>query len=186
MNPHYRDYFWKNGKPYGIEKVDSKHFISYKIISDPYYKRISIEKYHFGQFAQTVYDSIFLDFRHLKSPEHTGWQRDLLEEKENKIAYLLRNQDDRAILKEILEFQEHYCRSCMIESIHGILLSTHKMYYTILQDPFNGVILFDQENRVVMKKTYEINPLTEEFDRLISEEWEMNSQLTKCKIDGAN
>ncbi len=181
MNPHYRDYLWKMGKPFGIEKINSEHSLSYKIIADPYYKRISIEKYLFGRFSKVIYDSILLDFRHLKSAEQAAWQREIIREEENKTICLLRNQDDRAILMEILEFQNHYCRSCEILSIHGIQLSIHRMYYKTLHDPFNGVILFDQENRQVMKKTYEINPATEEFNHLISEEWNMDPKSLLIK-----
>lgn len=174
MNSHYRDYFWKLGKPYGMGKINFDCSVSYKIIADPYYKRISIEKYAYGKFSQMVYDSIFLDFRHLKLPEQVAWQREVRQEEANRTTCLLRNQDDRAILIEILEFQDHYCRSCVIQSIHGIHLSTHRMYYKKLHDSFNGVILYDQENHPVMKKIYEIDPLTEEFNQLISEEWNMH------------
>lgn len=176
MNPHYRDYFWKMGKPYGLEPINSDAIQSYKIIADPYYKRISIEKYKEGKFSHLIYDSILLDFRHLRSPEQIAWQRELLVEEPNHHVYLLRNQDDRAILQEIVEFEKTYCRSCLIQSVHGIALSTHRMYYKELQDTFNGVILYDQENRPIMQKIYEIDPLTREFDQLVSEEWNMEAQ----------
>lgn len=182
MNAHYRTYYWKMGRPYGIEKIHSESPISYKIIADPYYKRISIEKYHNGQFSKIVYDSIFLDFRHLRSPEQAAWQRVLIQEEDNQMRYLLRNQDDRSILIEIHKFQNHFCCSCAIQSTHGILISTHCMYYTALNDPFNGVILFDSENHPVMQKTYEIHAKTGEFDRLVSEEWNMQSTLPFSSI----
>lgn len=173
MNSHYRDYFWKTGKPYGKDKTDQNDPHSYKIIADPYYKRISIEKYAHGQFKQIIYDSIFLDFRHLKIPEQAAWQREILVEDMRQTICLLRNQDDRAILTETLEFENNLCRSCQIHSIHGFHLSTHKMYYECLADPFNGVILYDIEGRPVMFKTYEVDPITYEFNQLKTEEWNM-------------
>lgn len=172
---YYKEYYWKKGKPYGKEPVDPKTSpLSYRIIVDPYYKRFSVEKYLKGRFEECVYDSLLLDFRHLQKDDQQAWQREILEETLEYTKGIIRNQDDRAILIETLQFEGERCRVCTIFSIHGVLLSTHRMSYTALGDPFNGVTLFDKEGRIVMQKTYEIDPLTEEFTLLLSEEWERN------------
>lgn len=175
MINYYKTYYWKNGKPYGKERVDpSTIAIAYRILVDPYYKRFTIEKYQDALFEDCVYDSLLLDFRHLKKEDQQSWQREILEETHEFTKALIRNQDDRAILIENLQFEGERCRKCMIFSIHDVLLSTHKMFYTVLGDPFNGVVLYDKEGNIVMKKTYEIDPVTEEFTQLLSEEWEFS------------
>lgn len=174
MNMHFCDYYWKAGKPYGRDKVNFDQPASYKIIADPYYKRICVEKYAYGKFTGIVYDSLLLDFRHLQSPDHLAWQREILKEEKDKTVCLLRNQDDRVIFLESLYFEGHLCRSCILHSVHGVHLSTHSMYYESLQDSFNGVILYDIEKRPVMKKSYTVNTFTGEFEELILEEWDMS------------
>lgn len=172
MTMHYTDYYWKMGKPYGIYPVEAhQNLHSYKIVSDPYFKRISIEKYRFGQFQNVIYDSVLLDFRHLKPTEQTAWQKESLAENKS----LLRNQDDRAILIESYTFEQELCRSCAIQSIHGIPLSLHRMFYQSLQDDFDGVVLYDRENHPVMMKHYQTDPSTGEFTLLLKEEWDMQS-----------
>lgn len=165
------------GKPYGTSPVDpvsSSH--SYKIVVDPYYKRFTVEKYTYTTFEKIVYDSALLDFRRLHSTQEAhqaAWLKEELKHEGQTIHCLLRDQDDRAILYETHSFDGHLCRSCSMHSIHGLLLSTHRMYYTSLHDPFNGVVLFDLENRPVMMKTYEFDSETLQFTRLLSEEWNM-------------
>jgi hypothetical protein len=181
MIKYFTSYYWKNGKPYGLGVVDpSQVEFSYKIVVDPYYKRFSIERYQRHHFEKMIYDSSLLDFRHLKPADQAAWQRELIQEEPDKIKYLLRNQEDRAILIETLLFENQRCRSCQLHSIHGFFLSTHHLCYTSLQDTFNGVILFDAENRPVLLKTYEIDPLTEEFTTLIQEEWNMQTLPALC------
>lgn len=179
MFKHFQDYYWKEGKPYGIHPIDptqispSQTSISYKIVVDPYYKRFSIEKYHFTHFDTIIYDSILLDFRRLTLKDQTAWQREVLKDEENFSLSLLRNQEDRAILLEELRFEKSYCRMCTTRSTHGIPLSVHRMHYTALNDPFNGVILYDMNKHPVMMKTYEIDPFSGEFTQLLFEEWNM-------------
>ena len=44
MYTHYRNYYWKMGKPYGTDPIDPLQApATYKIVADPYFKRISIE-----------------------------------------------------------------------------------------------------------------------------------------------
>lgn len=172
MIPHYKDYYWKMGKPYGIHPIEaSLSATSYKIIADPYYKRISIEKYQFNRIENVIYDSILLDFRHLTPAEQTAWQRESLTEHSS----LLRNQDDRTILIETYEFEQQFCRLCRIQSIHGLPVSIHRMFYQALQDPFDGVVLYDMESHPVMMKRYQTDPFTGEFTLLLKEEWDMQS-----------
>jgi hypothetical protein len=178
MIKHFRTYYWKAGKPYGLDVVDpAQQNFSYKIIADPYYKRLSIEKFHYTQFEKTIYDSLLLDFRHLTLDDQVAWQREVVKEGENQSVCLLRNQDDRTILMETLFFENQLCRSCQTSSIHGVPLAVHRMYYQCLHDAFNGVVLYDLEEHPVMMKLYEIDPLTKEFTTLLKEEWNMQPPL---------
>lgn len=184
MHAHYIDYYWKMGKPYGMDKVNpSQTPLSYKIVSDPYHKRFSIEKYHYIHFEKIIYDSSLLDFRRLTLKEQIAWQREILKEDLNQSICLLRDQDDRAILIETLTFEQNQCRMCSTSSVHGIPISMHRMYYHSRQDPLNGVVLYDVEGHPVMMKIYESDPQTEEFTHLLSEEWNMqilHPLLQKC------
>ena len=178
MYKQYRNYYWKMGKPYGCEEVDASLApFSYKIVSDPYFKRFSIEKYLFAHFDKVVYDSALLDFRHLSLKEQIAWQREVLKEEGDRSICLLRNQDDRAVLMETLTFHQNQCRTCETSSVHGLPIARHRMFYRSLQDPFDGVVLYDLEGRPVMMKIYETDPLTGEFTNLVSEEWNMQHPL---------
>lgn len=176
MFKHFQDYYWKDGKPYGRQEVEaSEAFFSYKIIVDPYYKRFSIEKYQYRHFDKIIYDSCLLDFRHLTAKDQIAWEREILKEERDFSLCLLRNQEDRAILTETLTFEESQCRACTTRSVHGILLSIHRMYYQCLNDNFDGVVLYDIEKRPVMMKVYETNPMTGEFTHILNEEWNMQA-----------
>lgn len=175
----YLDYYWKNGKPYGKGLMPVNHSgEAYKIVVDPYYKRFSLEKYSKGQFIKVLYDSLLLDFRHLTAKDQYAWEKTVIEETPEIVRCLLRNQDDRAILVETHAFTGRRCRSCTLHSVHGVLLSKHCMYYRELQDPFDGIILWDAEERPIMKKTYAIDPETGEFSDLIHEEWNMETLIS--------
>lgn len=172
MYKHFNDYYWKMGKPYGRKIVDPHSSeTSYKIVVDPYYKRFTIEKYIYFTFEKIVYDSALLDFRHLTLGEQIAWRRELLQETDNQEITLLRNQDDRAVFIETLTFIDQHCRHCQTKSTLGIPLAEHRMYYQFMDDFFNGVVLYDMEQRPVMIKTYEIDTNTQEFTNLILEEW---------------
>lgn len=174
MIKHFKDYYWKAGKPIGKEVIDPSSPISYKIIVDPYFRRFSVEKYLEGTFDRVIYDSYLLDFRHVKPHEQAAWQREITEESDQKMVCFLRNQEDRAILIESHTYENGQARSCTLHSIHGIELSTHRMFYKALNDPFDGVVLYDIENRPIMKKTYEVDSESGEFTTLLSENWEMS------------
>lgn len=174
MFKYYKDYFWKEGKPFGIDEINpSQTASSYKIVSDPYLKRLSIEKYHYQFFDKIIYDSLLLDFRQLSVKDQTAWEREMIKEDEGQSFCLLRNQEDRVILIETLTYESNYCRSCLISSVHHTPLSIHRMYYRELHDPFDGVVLYDMEKHPVMLKMYEINSITREFNQLLYEEWNM-------------
>jgi hypothetical protein len=176
MFKQFRDYYWKNGKPYGMHEVDPTQVTpSYKIVTDPYYKRFSIEKYQSTTFDKVIYDSLLLDFRHLTLKDQIAWQREILREDNEHSYCLLRNQEDRVVHLETLTFEKNQCRTCVTSSVHGVPLSTHRMYYRFLQDTFDGVVLYDREDRPVMIKTYELDPETGEFTNLLSEEWNMQT-----------
>ncbi len=87
MIKYYQDYYWKRGRPCGIHPVvDAKKCAySYKIVSDPYHKRYSIEKYRQGLFEKTIYDSLLLDFRYLIPMEQAAWEKESLYEDSEKI-----------------------------------------------------------------------------------------------------
>lgn len=165
------------GKPYGSTVVEPAHTsICYKIVPDPYFRRFSIEKYIQGHFDRIIYDSFLLDFRHLKTIEQLAWHKENLEENKDTSKSLLRDPDDRAVLIETYYFENNRCRSCNIHSIHGLHLATNRMYYKTFGDTYNGVVLYDIENRAIMKKIYELDEISGEFSTLLSEEWDMQNE----------
>lgn len=179
MIKHFHDYIWREGIPYGIgfiEDPSQLHTPTYKIVMDPYRKRISIEKYSKGLFEGIVYDSALLDFRHLKKPEQMAWEKTTQHDDNGSLICLIRNQDDRLLFFETYLFESELCRECRVKSVHGYPLSTHRMFYTALNDPFNGVILYDCNEHPVMMKRYDINPETGEFTTLLEETWNPNAK----------
>lgn len=168
MHKAYNDYYWKNGKPYGKGVTSSLLRITYRIVIDPYHKRYSLEEYKEGHFERVIYDSALFDFRHLRRPEHATWQKETLKDS----STLIRDHDDRVILKETYEFQGDLCRACHLFTPNGILLSTHRLFYQPLGDPFNGVVLLDINNKPILKKTYALDPATHSFTDLLTETWE--------------
>ena len=163
MSIHYRDYRWKEGIPYGIEKC-SPSGVTYKIPMDPYRKRISVEAYRDGAFERLIYDSHLLNFRHLKPEVMLAW-----EQTNTGTCTEIRDQDDRLLCIETYTFDGELCRECRITSPHGILIGTHKMHYKALGDTFNGVILFDANDRPVLSKTYEVDEESGQYTELKSE-----------------
>lgn len=171
MEKHYRDYFWKEGIPYGLEARDENNNLeeSYKIVMDPYRKRISIEKYFFGQFLTSVYDSALLNFRHLNQTEQQSWQKMPVKETSDSMECIIRDQDDRVLFIESYTFQQNYCKKCVATSPQGVVLSLQEMHYKILGDSENEVILYDSNKHPVLQKIYDADPVTGEFTTLIKE-----------------
>lgn len=176
MTKIFRDYFWKEGIPYGIHPIENEATQTndgYKIVMDPYRKHITIEKYHKGHFHEIIYDSAFLNFRHLKNDETRAWQKTTISETAEKAVCHLRDQDDRLVFEETYLFTDNLCRECQVISPHGIPLSIQRMYYKKLKDPYNAVILFDRNNHPVIFKQYEFDEESQEFTELIEDNWNM-------------
>jgi hypothetical protein len=176
MTKHYEDYFWKEGIPYGIRHVENPLNFeneTYKIVMDPYRKFISVEKYFKQDFVRIIYDSKLLNFRFLKTEDTRAWQKIITEETSNKVVCQLRDHDDRLVFIETHLFDNSLCRKCDVKSPHDIAISTQRMYYKLLQDPFDGVILFDSENKPVCFKEYEFDENLNEFTNLICAKWDM-------------
>lgn len=177
MLKHYRNYYWEDALPKGLSPVDlneDPQAISYKIISDPYHKWISIEKYLGKAFQKVVYDTALFDFRCLKPEKHIAWQKTPSGESED--GSLIRNQDDRIVLFELYSFVGNRCSKCFASTPHGFPVSTQRIYWKALGDLVDGVALFDQEGRPVMYKLYKTDPETGEFSELIEEKWKMQHE----------
>lgn len=170
MLQQFRDYFWKEGLPIGIDALGDNFSSqeSYKIVMDPYRKRVSIEKYIFGEYKASVYDSYLLNFRHLNQTEQQCWQK-LPRKNSGSPEWIIRDQDDRVIFIETYQFQQHLCVECIARSPQGVLLTFQKMHYKIFGDSENSVILYDSNQHPVLKKIYEADPLTGEFLTLVNE-----------------
>lgn len=175
----YADYIWKNGIPIGLKGHNPTN-TGYKIVADPYKKRISIEKYSSGIFQAVVYDSYFIDFRKLDPLELADWEREKIYESNDSETFLIRDHNDRIVFIEKCIYEDLKCRECTLCTPHGLLLSKHKLYYKKSGDPFDGLILFDIENHPVLLKKYLINQFSEEFEELLEENWDIG------KIDAKN
>jgi hypothetical protein len=103
----------------------------------------------------------------------TAWRKEFIAETPTKTVALIRNEDERAILIETSFYENQLCRECQVSSIHGVLISTHKILYSTCGDPFNGVILYDSEKHPVMLKQYEVENHSSLFTQLLKEEWNM-------------
>jgi len=176
--PHFENYVWKNGIPRGKRVVDcpTQANISYRIVHDPYYKRISIERYQKGLWKDIVYDSLSFDFRIIRQSNHEKqiqeeWERIPLQTESNETLYLIRNREDRPIYIEKMTFEDSRPRQCTIYSPQRQLLATHTLWYEDKKDPFNGVIVYDQLGKAVVKKIYEFDKEECQFTTLISEHW---------------
>ncbi|GAB4233917.1 MAG: hypothetical protein Tsb0021_13050 [Chlamydiales bacterium] len=175
MPDYFLDYSWKEGKPVGRNLIGDPTSapLSFRVITDPYFKRYTIEKYRWGIFETLTYDSFLLDFRHLTPRDQLAWQRKNISHSDNKDLYLIRDMNDRVIIIESFVYEGSYCRKCALTSPHGILIGTQRIYYKDLGDPFNGVILFDSEGQKVMKKGYEVDRQGN-FTKLLEENWDFS------------
>ena len=171
MFSFFKDYYWQRGRPQGRHRFAEglpPSGKAYKIVVDPYFKRFTVEEYLDGRFHEIVYDSALFDFRHLKPIEQNAWLKEFI----NDSTCLIRNQDDRIILKEEYLFEEGLCRECKVFYPNGILLSVQKMSYRQFGDSFDGVDLYDQRGKVVVHKEYKPDE-SGEFSEMLKEEWEM-------------
>lgn len=166
---HFEDYFWRDGKPIGTKKTLPNSPLSFRIIADPYKKRFSIEKYVLGKCQEVIYDSNLFDFRHLKAGADAAWQRECIEETEERKMSYIRNMDERIILKEEALFAGNFCKGCKIYSPQGTLIAIQKI---MLNNPWNGVILQDILGHPILIKHYELDPASGEFTTLLMEIWD--------------
>ncbi len=156
----FKNYYWKEGKPYGREAGDR-----YKIVVDPYHKRYSVEEYHQGAYQRVIYDSNLFDFRALKDPRQASWLKIPLSENQS----LLRNQDDRVVLIEKYEFRGEKCSLCHYLTPQMIPVAYHKISLKEWGDPFDGVTLYDMNEMPVMQKKYTLE--NGEFTAVMEELW---------------
>lgn len=166
----YHDYEWKRGRPSGVGKEFDTLEMGYKVVADPYYKRISVEKYEEGKFREVIYDSALFDFRHLRA-EDASWQREVINENGPFITSLVRNMEDRIIFIEIAEFQEDKCLECKILSPHLVPIGKQLIFDTARGDSWNGVLLMDVLGKTILQKRYEKDPVTGDFSNLLEEVW---------------
>lgn len=168
---YFADYYWKRGRPVGVKTGGN-----FKIVADPYFKRIAIEQYEEGKFVETVYDSALFDFRHLRQ-EEALWQREALWDKGHTMLSLIRNGDDRVILSERAHFLENTCQSCELLSPHGVLVGEQVIIRRSLGGAFDGVILYDKLGRPVLVKRYRLNE-EGEFGELFEEISELPPEVS--------
>ena len=171
MAKYYSDYCWKKGKPVGIGETSLKNGEVFRIVTDPYHKRYSVEKYSKAVFHEVVYDSFLLDFRKINPQHQTAWQRELLIDNNDYQKCLIRDIDDRIILFEELFFEKNRCRICNIYSPHGIFVAVQRVLLLEAGDSFNGVTLADRLGKIIMYKKYSLRN-DGEFEELLEECWD--------------
>lgn len=172
MTQHYKDYYWKNGRPRGKGATQNPSDETFRIVSDPYFKWITVEKYLNGYFQRIVYDSQRLNFR--KLDPNDAWQRVTIKESDTVAECLIRDHDDRVVYIEVHSFEKGISRKCELLSPNRELLSRHEISYTALGDTFDGVTLYDATGRTVMEKRYALSE-DGSFGELLSENWEITS-----------
>lgn len=172
MAKNYSDYSWKQGKPEGIGEA-SREGEFFRIVSDPYHKRYTIEKYSEGIFQEIIYDSSLLDFRKINPQHQMAWQREILADSGDVQKCLIRDMDERIIHIEELFFKQGRCRKCFISSVHGIFVAEQKVFLREEGDSFDGVILFDRLGKTVMYKKYSLGN-DGEFEQVLEECWEVS------------
>lgn len=172
----YRNYGWIKGVPKGLDCLESCGTLSpttgYRIVTDPYHKRYSVERYDNGRFSAVVYDSMLLDFRHIKPAQQQGWTQETASANEDAVTCIIRNPDDRIIYLETHLFEGNVCRECQILSPQGLLLATNRMYYKQYGDLTDGVVLYDRQEKPVMYKTY-VTGEDGQFTDLVEERWDL-------------
>ena len=169
MYPCCTDYSWSNGRPVPLDSVplDSLDLRHYRLITDPYGKRTTIELHKDGFLQRCIYDSDLMNFRKLSELEDLDVTRDKIEG-----GAVIRNDEDRALWMEYYRFDGDICVGAEIRSPHGSLIGVQDISYTKLGRPFNGVILRDAEAKAVTMKTYRVDE-EGEFLELLEEHWDM-------------
>ena len=153
MYIHYLNYYWDQGIPKGTDPVDPAVPISYRITSDPYRKRITIEKYHHNQFYSIVYDSNLFDFRKLSPAIQESWERVSLSESEDQLTCLIKDENDLAVCIEVHTYEKGMCTLCEYKTASNqFLIATQKLYYQKEGHPKDVGILYDMEGKIVFEK----------------------------------
>lgn len=169
----FRDYSWDKGRPIGRIRCAAKETpISYKIVHDPYYKRICIERYAWGLFQESIYDSCLLDFRSFRQgKEPVAWERQLIQETDKELRFLVKDEEDRVRFLENHTLESGRTVKGEIFSMHGLFLCSHHLFWRDKGDAWNGLQIWDREGRLVLTKNYTLTPNTGDFADLIAEKW---------------
>ena len=182
MNPHFKDYYWKDGLPVGRDQASILQGVTYKIVMDPYKKRVSVEKYADGNFMGVPYDSALLNFKNLNPTEQEAWEKQVVKETPEEVLCLIRNQEDRVILSEHYHFENGICKQCKGFSPQGVHVLTQRMYYKLFGDHFDGVVLYDANKHPVVIKRYLVDEETMHFTDLEEESWDMSNEEISSTI----
>ena len=170
---YFKEYIWNKGRPMGLKGCDpQKTPLSYKIVHDPYYKRICVEKYAFLRFQETVYDSLLLDFRSFRQgKEPAAWERQLLQETETLLQFIVKDEEDRVRFLETHILEAGRTVKGETFSMHGIFLCSHQLFWQSQGDSWTGLQIWDREKNLVLTKRYTTAADSEEFAELIAEKW---------------
>lgn len=170
---YFREYFWDKGRPFGRGGCTPKEApISYKIVHDPYYKRICLEKYVWGLFQESIYDSFLLDFRSFRQgKEPAAWEKQLVQDTGEQLRFIVKDEDDRVRFFENHTLESGRTVKGEIFSVHGIFLCAHRLFWMSKGDSWNGLQIWDREERLVLTKIYNVSPDTGDFADLIAEKW---------------
>lgn len=82
---------------------------------------------------------------------------------------LIRNMDERIILREEAFFDGDYCHTCKFYSPHGVFIASQKIVKKSTE--FTGVKLLDILDHPILIKHYEVDPQSGEFSTLLTEIW---------------
>lgn len=165
----FTDYVWVKGKPRGKSPCQPLYDgFAYKIVKDPYGKRISIERFNKGVFQDIIYDSNLFDFRWLIKVE-SSWQKI-----PSTSSSLIVDHDDRTIAKEFYVFENDLCTECRIHYPDGPLVAIQKMIYR--EKNLNAMILFDTRNHPAGLKMYG------DSGKCIFESWDMSDIAVQDKL----
>jgi len=168
MFPYCSDYTWQDGLPTPLDRVEPASTEEcYRVVHDPYRKRVTLERYRLGRFDGVGYDSALLDFRNLGEAQQTAWRKEMEEERG-----IIRDENDRALLIETYEFEGERCRSCHLTSPQGISIGVQRLYYEDFGDSFSGVVLLDAWEHPVLLKRYALSS-DGTYGKLLEERWDM-------------
>lgn len=141
---YFTDYVWVNGRPKGLMPTTLEESLKstvYKIVKDPYGKRISLERFQSGHFLDCAYDSHLFDFRVLSSNRESSWQK-IESESINQPSSLIIDHDDRTIAKEFYHFENGLCTECRIHYPEGPLVARQRIIYHE-DKTLKAMLLFD-------------------------------------------